>query len=242
MGRLSPVWFLESPLDIEHKNYILLDFLKKKSESLDPDKVLDTLKEISSIVKYLSAFKTSRDFPDQIKESITIEENQILSKIRGLEKEDHILEEIDLIIEDSLNLLYDFSEVCMEIIEEEQEKIKIFRIESRFDKLGLRKKSGILLIRNMFSDKIISYYWKETKIKTDDIEKDVVVLKKINLSNKKFSISYEYLYHEVLLQIEAENGYSPLLYIVEIDEDFNEKSPIFKMAKERFIQILSQDI
>lgn len=242
MGRLSPVWFLEAPLDIEHKNYILLDFLKKKSESLDPDKVLDTIKEISFIVKCLSAFKNERDLTDQIKISLNEKEISILRAITEKKKTDPIFEEIDQIIIDSLNLLYDFSEICMEIIEEEQEKIKIFRLESRFDKLGLRKKSGILLIRNMFSDSIISYYWKETRIETANTEKDIVVLKKINLSNKKFSISYEYLYHEVLLQIEAENGYSPLLYIVEIDEDFSEKSPIFKMAKERFIQILSQDI
>ena len=241
MENLSQTWFLETPLDIEHKNYILLDFLKKKSENLEPDNVLNTLKEISRVVQNLSNFKKDRDLPQKAKDSLSEEELQVLSSVKGLKESDATLTEIDCIIEESLNLLYDFTEVCMEIIEEEQEKIKIFRIESRFDKLGLKKKSGILLIRNMFSDRIISYYWKETKITTEKEEKDVVVLKKINLANKKFSISYEFLYHEVLSQTESDNGYSPLLYVVEINEDFSEKSPIFKMAKERFIQVLSQE-
>lgn len=241
MEKLRQTWFLENPLDIEHKNYILLDFLKKKSENLEPDNVLNTLKEISRIVQNLSGFKKDRDLPQRAKDSLLEEEIELINSVRSLKNGDPKINEIESIIEESLNLLYDFTEVCMEIIEEEQEKIKIFRIESRFDKLGLKKKSGILLIRNMCSDKIISYYWKETKIATEGEEKDVVVLKKINLSNKKFSISYEFLYHEVLSQTESDNGYSPLLYVVEINEDFSEKSPIFKMAKERFIQVLSQE-
>ena len=33
MEQLKANWFIEEPLDIEHKNYVLLDFLKKKSEN-----------------------------------------------------------------------------------------------------------------------------------------------------------------------------------------------------------------
>ena len=40
MEKLNPIWFLESPLDVEHKSYVLLDFLKNKSQNLDGPSVL----------------------------------------------------------------------------------------------------------------------------------------------------------------------------------------------------------
>jgi len=74
----------------------------------------------------------------------------------------------------------------------------------------------------------------------EDQEKDVVVLKKINLRTKSFSLSYEYIYHEVLDSIGTDKNFTPSFYVIEIYENFSEKSEIFKMAKERFIETLSK--
>lgn len=241
MKHLGPVWFLEPPFDYEHKNYILLDYLKSKSESLDPEVIIESLKGISYIVRNLNSFKSNSCLPDGTIRVLNEHDRETYRNAKDLNSDDPALLELEKIIDNSLDLLYSFSEVCMRIVEEEQEKIKIFRLGTRFDKKINQKRSGILLVRNMITDEIISYYWKETKVESESSEKDVIVMKKINLANKYFSISYEYLYHEVLIEISSDKGYSPILYVTEIYEDFGNKSPILKIAKERFVQILTQD-
>ena len=232
---------MEPPFDYEHKNYILLDYLKSKSENLEPDYIIESLKGISYIVRNLNYFKSNSCLPDDTLRVLTEKDKEIYREAKDLNNGDPALSELEKIIDNSLDLLYSFSDVCMKIVEEEQEKIKIFRLGTKFDKKINQKRSGILLVRNMITDEIISYYWKETKVESDLSEKDVIVMKKINLANKYFSISYEYLYHEVLIEISSDKGYSPILYVTEIYEDFGNKSPILKIAKERFVQILAQD-
>lgn len=232
---------MEPPFDYEHKNYILLDYLKSKSENLDPEIIIESLKGISYIVRNLNSFKTNSCLPDGTIRILDEKDRETYRNAKDLNNGDPALSELEKIIDNSLDLLYSFSEVCMRIVEEEQEKIKIFKLGTRFDKKINQKRSGILLVRNMITDEIISYYWKETKVESESVEKDVIVMKKINLANKFFSISYEYLYHEVLIEISSDRGYSPILYVTEIYEDFGNKSSILKIAKERFVQILTQD-
>jgi hypothetical protein len=241
MEKLKPTWFLEQPLDIEHKNYVLLDYLKKKSENLEGDKVSVSLKEVSGIMKVLYSFKESGKIPEYVLEDLDTDEREDIEKILSDSgKDSKNSEDIKEIVDSSLSILYDFSEIFMEILREEQEKIKIFKIGSRYSQIQTTKESGVLLIRNMITDRIIPYYWRETKMTMEDQEKDVVVLKKINLRTKSFSLSYEYIYHEVLDSIGTDKNFTPSFYVIEIYENFSEKSEIFKMAKERFIETLSK--
>ena len=237
MERLKPTWFLEQPLDIEHKNYVLLDYLKKKSEDLGGDSVSSNLKEVSGIMKVLYSFKESGKVPEDALNDLDQKEREDISKILS----DKNSESIKEIVDSSLSILYDFSEIFMEILREEQEKIKIFKIGSRYSQIKTSKESGVLLIRNMITDRIIPYYWRETKMTMDDDqEKEVVVMKKISLKTKSFSLSYEYIYHEVLDSIGTDKNFTPSFYVIEIYENFNERSEIFKMAKERFIETLAK--
>ena len=241
MEKLSPIWFLEQPLDIEHKNYILLNYLKKKSENLEGDEVLTNLKEISGIVKVLHHFRDKGELPDYVLESL---DEDAKNTIKGMNSPDGHLTtgkaEVKEIVESSIEILYDFSEIFMEILREEQEKIKIFKLGSRYTQNSESNSSGVLLIRNMITDRIIPYYWRETKMQMEEQEKDVVVMKKINLKSKNFSLSYEYIYHEVLDSIGSLKSFTPSFYVIEIYENFSERSEIFKMAKERFIETLSK--
>lgn len=240
MEKLSPIWFLESPLDVEHKSYVLLDFLKSKSQNLDGPSVLSSLKEISTLVRAMNSFKETREIPEALLSGIS---KKNLSEYKGisiLPKESDVLKEIDEVILSSLGILYEFSEICLEIIKEEEEKIKIFKLESKYDKISGLSASGVLLIRNMITERLIPYYWRETVMNTDGNKKDVIVLKKIQLGNRKFSLSYEHIYHEILSEIGADKNFTPSFYIVEIYEDFSEKSDILKLAKDKFIETLSK--
>ena len=137
MEKLNPIWFLESPLDIEHKSYVLLDFLKNKSQNLDGPSVLSSLKEISTLVKAMNSFKESRKIPGFLLAGTSKESLSEYNKIVDLSKQSDTFKEIDEVISSSLSILYEFSEICLEIIKEEEEKIKIFKLESKYDRIVL---------------------------------------------------------------------------------------------------------
>lgn len=240
MEKLSPIWFLESPLDVEHKSYVLLDFLKNKSQNLDGPSVLSSLKEISTLVKAMNSFKESRKIPGFLLAGTPKESLSEYNKIVDLPKQSDTFKEIDEVISSSLGILYEFSEICLEIIKEEEEKIKIFKLESKYDRISGLSESGVLLIRNMVTERLIPYYWKETIMNTEGSKKDVIVMKKISLNNKKFSLSYEHIYHEILSEMGADRNFTPAFYVVEIYENFSEKSDILKLAKDKFIETLSK--
>jgi hypothetical protein len=237
MESINLTWFLEDPIDTEHKNYILLDYLKKKSENLEGGEVTKSLREISQIVKVLKCYKKDSNL-DSISNNLSVADFQTLEK----RKIDPRVNEVLDIVESSLDILYEFSEICLEILKSEQDKIKIFKLESKFSKASDSKNSGILLVRNMITEEIVSYFWKESLMKNGEESKKVIILKRIRLRNKKFSLSYEHIYHEVLGQIEGDKNFTPSFHIIEIYEDFSEKSDIFRLAKEKFIETLSYQI
>jgi hypothetical protein len=240
MEKLNPIWFLESPLDVEHKSYVLLDFLKNKSQKLDGPAILGSLKEISALVKAMNSFKSDREIPVNLLSGISKESLFEYNRMANLPEGNEILKEVDEVIASSLDILYEFSEICLEIVKEEEEKIKIFKLESKYDRISGLSESGVLLIRNMITERLIPYYWRETIMDTEGSKKDVILMKKISLSNKKFSLSYEHIYHEILSEMGTDKNFTPAFYVVEIYENFSEKSDILKLAKDKFIDTLSK--
>jgi hypothetical protein len=237
MEKLNEIWFIKNPVDVEHKNYILLDYLKRRSQILSNQNVTELLYEITRIVKNLNLFKQNRTVNEQ--ELLSDEDRKEIRKWAKLKEDDPKWETLLSIIDSSLNILFEFSGVCFELLEDDEEKIKIFKIESKFEGSNTDKKTGIVLIRNMITDRIISYYFGESKMSFETEDKDIVFLKKVNIKNKTFSLSYEHIYHEVLNEFGSSKNSAPRFYIIEIYEDFKEDSFIFKNAKKKFLNVLA---
>ena len=75
-------------------------------------------------------------------------------------------------------------------------------------------------------------------METPEGSKEISILKKIHLKNSFFSLNYEYIYHEILNEIAVDKNYSPQFFVIEIYENFEESSEIYKMAKEKFIEFI----
>jgi hypothetical protein len=234
---ISPIWFLREPIDPEHKEYVLLDYLKEMSKGLNKENCYPIMKEISKIVRILNEFRRDKCVSESIKKSLKKEDREYLDTFSLETLGTEQAETLDLIIEDSLETLYEYSEICLDILKEEESKIKIFRIQSKFDNEDKKVNSGIVIIRNMVTDKLLNYFFKSNvKMETADGDKEVSILKKIHLKNSFFSLNYEYIYHEILNEINTDSKYSPKFYVVEIYENFEESSEIYKLAKEKFIE------
>jgi hypothetical protein len=240
MKNFNPLWFIQDPIDPEHKEYILLDYLKSLTKKLNPKTSYSVLREISRIVKVLNDFKERKSInPDTLK-SMKKDDREYFQNFEFKDLDQDSKSKIEEIIESSLHTLYDYSEVCLEILKEEESKIKIFRVEPETLLHPDRSNSGILIIRNMVTDSIEAYRWQGSVIlKTPDGDKEVCIMKRIPLKNRVFSINYEYIYHEILEESLQEKRKSPDLYVIEIYENYNENSEILKMAKEKFIEKIS---
>jgi hypothetical protein len=241
MKNLSTIWFIKEPIDPEHKEYVLLDYLKSISKNINSKNCYPILRAVSKIIKSLNEFKKNNKIGETIISQLTDSEKSYLKNFNFANLDREKKESILMIIESSLETLYEYSEIFLDMLKNEESKIKIFKVQSKFN---LEKEdpvnSGILIIRNMVNDKIIPYYWQGgVTLKTENGNKKICVLKKIILKNSRYSMNYEFIYHEILDAFSIEKNVSPELYVIEIYEDFDENSDIYKLAKERFIETIT---
>jgi hypothetical protein len=105
-----------------------------------------------------------------------------------------------------------------------------------------KENSGIVIIRNMITDRLSNFFFKgKIKMETAEGEREISIMKKIHLKNNLFSLNYEYIYHEIMDEIQpGDISYSPAFYVIEIYENFDEDSEIYKLAKEKFIDQICQ--
>lgn len=239
MKKISSVWFLKTPYDPEHKEYVLLDFLKSLGKKVNPENCYSTLRQISKLVKDLNHFKEHKSVPPWTGEDLNKEEKKLADKFSYDSLEESEKEALDEIIEDSLETLYAYSEICLEILKDEESKIKIFKIDPKLGK-PQKSNSGVLIVRNMVSDVVFPYIWQgAVTLKTDQGDKQICILKKVFIKNCNFSLNYEHIYHEVL-QHSGIQKTSPELFVIEIYENFDEESEIYKLAKEKFVESISK--
>jgi hypothetical protein len=241
MKNISPIWFIKEPIDQEHKEYILLDYLKELSKNLNSENCYSTLREVSRLLRILTNFKSKNSVELKSFNGWKPEDRDIIVNFKFNALDESTREKILNIVDSSLETLYEYSEICMDILKDEESKIKIFEVETEIEKnLNKKSNSGILIIRNMINDKIIPYHWQGSlTMKTDEGDKEICILKRIYLKNSKFSLNYEYIYHEILAESNLEKKSSPSLYVIQIYENFEENSEIYRLAKEKFIEKIS---
>jgi hypothetical protein len=241
MKNLSPIWFIKEPIDIEHKEYVLLDYLKSISKNINSKNCYPILRAVSKIVKTLNEFKKNNKIGSALISQLSDEEKKYMEVFNFKSLDIRKKDLISSIIESSLEILYEYSEIFLDMLKEEESKIKIFKVKSKFNSERIEPaNSGILIIRNMVTDKIIPYYWQgSVTLKTDHGNKQICVLKKIILKNSRYSMNYEFIYHEILDEFSIEKNVSPELFVIEIYEDFDENSDIYKLAKEKFIETIT---
>ena len=236
MKKLSPVWFLKSPLDSEHKNYLLLDFLKSTSEDIKNRSIYSPLKKIFSLIENLEKF-SSRNFLFLQGQDLESDEEEVLKFYIKNPPSKEEKEEIETTVRTSLKILYKYSEGAMNLWKDLESRIKIYNLKQD----GTERDKGITIFRNMSSDEIFSYWWKKVEMKIGGESKKGIILKKVPILNNYFSMSYEFIMHETLVHMGIRDASNLPCTIIEISEDFDQSSEIFKIAKEKFIKEIEED-
>ena len=226
MKDLKTTWFLHHPIDSEHKQYLLLDFLKSVNEDIQRDNIYLPIKKIFSMIRELTLMKCLLEESAVIGQNLTKREKSILEYYENSLFTENEIEELEEIVEISLASLYRYADLGTSIWKTIEERIKSFEIPN----VGTHDNFGILFLRNMATDEVYSYWWSHASNGRG------VIMKKVNLLNNYYSISYEFLIHEVVQTIGLDLKECPRTIIMEIEEDFNKDSVILKIAKELFVR------
>lgn len=237
MKNIKPTWFIEHPIDQEHKQYILLDFLSSVNKDIEKEDIYYPIKKIFSMIKELSFAKlwlsgNAKEITEELPNSIKSIAKQLRNSDLNTKEKDNLLKLID----GSLEILYKYADLGMDLWKNIESRIKTFRLQSG----GLENTEiGILLCRNMATDHITAYWWKIGE--TSDGSRGAI-MKKVNLRNPYFSLSYEFIAHEVLDSLGLPPGFDPSVTVMEIYEDFDQESVTLKIAKELFIREISSKV
>jgi len=227
------------PLDPEQKTYVLLDHLKNLHKKIQGPQIREVLKEVFVIIEDLKKFKKESIITNQSMVKLNQDEIRILKFYQGKLKKE-VWDSVDSIISNSLDILYRYANTGLEILQETQEKIKMFEVSPPG---GFKEKPnfGILLLRNLITDEILSYYWAETTTKDG---REGVLMKQIKTeSSVYYSMSYVWIAHEILEKTDdIERGDTPRIIVCEISEDFLEDSDTVTQAKDLLIKrLVSED-
>lgn len=231
MKDLRPFWFLKPPVDAEHKRYILMDFLKSIHSEIKNKKIYSSLRKISILREELNYFYRHNMISDH-RIYLPMEEEKLIYSFHGGFFSPEETREIEKIVTDSILLLNRYLDFGESLCKDLEGKIKIFNLEVPDPRMDL----GIIIFRNMVNDEIFSYWWKKTEMKFGNETKEGIILKKISLLNNKYTMPYEFIVHEVLSSMGIRNGSKISCTVIEISEDFDTRSEIFEIAKEKFLK------
>lgn len=233
MKNLETTWFLNSPIDAEHKQYILLDFLQELNTEIRRDNVYQPIQQIFSSIKDLKLAEkilTGEKIDHQILDS---QEIQIFEKFASSKFSENEKKELREIVDLSLDCLYKYAELGTNIWKKLEKRISVYNLRPEVKNSDI----GILMVRNLATDEIYSYWWS----RYSNSNSFGIMMKKVKIPNNFFSISYDHLVNEILVSVGVECQNTKIT-VIEIYEDFNEESNILKIAKELFIKDLESQV
>lgn len=228
MKDIKVTWFLDQPIDSEHKQYILLDFLKSVNKEIEKDNIYYPIKKIFTLIKDLRVMDLILDEKSLAPEEMGKREKIIFDfyKELNLSEEENI--ELKEIVEVSLGCLYRYAELGTNLWKNVEKRINTFSFAGE----NQSNDFGILILRNMASDEVHTYWWSRYK---SAITSSGILMKRVNLLNSYFSLSYEFIVHEMMQNL-GMKALNPQVTVMEISEDFNVESNVLKVAKELFIR------
>jgi hypothetical protein len=161
---IRPYWFLEDPIDVEYKYYILMDFLHKAKLKFNEKGFEKHLKEILTLRKDLESFDKKTEFTQRTLANMTdVDKNNFYNL---LDKNLDSIDEIVSIVKNSMETIDLFLEENAEAIEKYNSLVDV---ESYCNRYNLWDE-GFLVIRKQGEEhmKIFNWFFSVIKIANED--------------------------------------------------------------------------
>lgn len=152
MKELSTFWFMEHPIDREHKFYVLMDYLQSvEKEFMDNNYIIP----MSSLLRIQRDLSSYRDKASISIRSYTRMSDDEKSRYDDLSREFMESPDCDDIIEESIETIDNFLFKFPDIVYNYDDLVKINYTES----LGKTWEKGFLVIKNPMESSIRIYSW-----------------------------------------------------------------------------------
>jgi hypothetical protein len=216
---MRPYWFLEDPIDLEHKYYVLMAYLMKIKENFNKPGFERYFKNLLSIKKDLESFIKNTEFSQKTLAKMTDEDKDHFYNM--LDKNLDSIGEIEDIAKNSVITIEDFLEKNKEFYEKYNSLVEV---ESYCAKYNLWDQ-GFLIIRKKGEKTMRIFTWFFSIVKISQKEnvallmtelldplcettKDINKIRKFLKSNiKDFSTQYDcVLVAEICDDIDMEMG------------------------------------
>lgn len=104
---LSPVWFMKKPIDLEHKQYVLMAYMQEVSKSFDNEEIEPYFDAVRAHVKNLETFLTIRGILKTNQTEFTEEDTADMEYVMQLPDNHPDMQEIYQIVKWSVKKLKD---------------------------------------------------------------------------------------------------------------------------------------
>lgn len=230
MKNISPYWFLKDPIDLEHKYYVLMDFLQSVEKDLGDKKYSDQIQKLNRVYNDLKNFQKFKKLSDKTIRSLTQEE----------------IEHVNLLAKNAINI--GVSEIIRNSIEKLDDFIKgispyMREIEKSLDfKIinddAVRKDRGYVIIRNNKNKKMKVYSWVFSIVKVDETEQVGLLLCELLEPLPLYTRSNKKIYDFFISEIKNFSKGSDCFIVVDLEKSKGEDEISFDLMKEKSIEFI----
>jgi hypothetical protein len=231
MKNLQPYWFLQNPIDAEHKYYILMDFLQSVEADLGKKKYSEQIQKITRVYNDIRSFQKFNKLSDRTLKNMTQEELDRSSDLITLVSEN---EEVELILDSSLQVLEGFMEKINPYIEEIEKSLEFKIHNEKF----FSKDRGYVVMRNNKNKKMKIYSWLFSIIKVDEVEQVGLLLSELMDPLPEYTKSDRKIYSFFEKEIKNFSRYSDCFIIVDLEKTKGEDEISFELIKDKSIEFI----
>lgn len=220
-------WILQEPIDMEHKEYVLLDYISKVDKELDEFKLYPTFQELSlhlanlrSISEKLKRIELKKE-PEEIDDEILLN-NISHVNLTGFTNDD--LKEIVKIAKDASNRLKDFFLIAKSIWSIVFDSVLIIQKNKHFKITETNYKEGYLYFE--YNNEKYFYIYKISKIdpKFNEQKCTFELIKKGN---------------EINIESKLQDN---VVFVANFDDEFPLEGCLLSIIKRKVINYIAQTI
>jgi hypothetical protein len=231
MKNLQPYWFLQDPVDSEHKYYVLMDFLQSVESDLGKKKYSEQIQKITRVYNDIKSFQKFNKLSDRTVKNMTQDEieraRELITLVDGNT-------EVDLILDGTLEVLENFMEKINPYIEEIENSLE-FKIHN--DEF-FSKDRGYIVMRNNKNKKMKIYSWLFSIIKIDEAEQVGLLLSELMDPLPGYTKSDKKIYGFFEKEIKNFSKYTDCFIIVDLEKSKGEDEISFELIKDRSIEFI----
>ncbi len=236
MKSLSETWFVDGPIDFEHKKYKLLAYLQDIGRLFSENKLYPQLSDLVFHYNSLLAFREHKEvlqkfFPKRLS-AMNLEKLQVI--YLQMIQDDDLMQELWEIIEYSLGTMNDTIRQGTEIYDWVEARMNI----SPVGIIPLHTREGYMLLRNGTAPEIQAYRYRITIFHRHDEKYCGIHTEYISNYRKSFAHTYESVKSDLIQQ--RTDLPNPAVYSVETGLTFPVDETLLPVARRSLVKFISR--